>query len=144
MTAKAVTGRVVRLADIFHQRFAEAFRTVGVSDGVYGVLAALRLAGDPYRLTPSELTKSLMVTSGGMTAIIDRLEQQGYVERMPNPTDRRGVLVGLTAAGATLADRAMEAHAAVENELVAELSGQEQEQLARLLRRLLVAVDRSE
>src|ERR1044072_9596474 len=69
--AKAVAGRIVRLASLFHQAYATAFGALGLNDGDYGVLAALRRAGAPFELTPTELARQRMMTSGGMTAAID-------------------------------------------------------------------------
>jgi len=140
-TAKGITGRVVRLASIFQQSFGEAFAPLGINEGDYGVLAALRRAGAPFELTPTELARQRMMTSGGMTAALDRLERKGLLERAPNPNDRRGSLVRLTASGRATVDVAMERHAEVERELVASLSAGERERLTDLLRTLLVAVD---
>ncbi|HUR86260.1 MAG TPA: MarR family transcriptional regulator [Solirubrobacteraceae bacterium] len=140
-SAKEVAGRVVRLASLFGQAYAAAFSTLGLNDGDYGVLAALRRAGAPYELTPTKLARQRMMTSGGMTAAIDRLDRQGLVRRSPNPADRRGALVGLTAKGRKLADRAMELHAQAEQQLVGGLAKRERDQLARLLRKLLLSLD---
>jgi DNA-binding MarR family transcriptional regulator len=69
------------------------------------VLASLRRAGKPYRLTPTQLYNSLMLTSGAMTNRVDRLEAAGLVERLQDPADRRGVLVSLTKDGLKLIDK---------------------------------------
>ena len=82
-----------------------------------------------------------MMTSGGMTAAIDRLERKGFVGRSPNPNDRRGSLVGLTPTGIEVIDRAMAVHVDVEHELVATLDVKERDRLVALLRSLLLAVD---
>ena len=82
-----------------------------------------------------------MMTSGGMTPVIDGLERQGLVERVPNPADRRGSLVRLTSSGRKVVDRAMAMHAEAEQELVAGLGERERDQLERLLRKLLLSVD---
>jgi DNA-binding MarR family transcriptional regulator len=140
-TAKHVTGRIVRLASIFQDAFAAAFAPLGITDGDYGVLATLRRAGAPYRLTPTDLAKHRMMTSGGMTAAIDRLERRSLVARSPNPDDRRGSLVELTDAGRTTVDAAMALHAETEQRLVAALGATERHDLERLLRTLLLAVD---
>ena len=76
----------------------------------------------PYRLTPTELARHMM-TSGGMTALLDRVERKGFVARSPNPADRRGNLVGLTDDGLRVIDEAMAVHADVEHRLVAGLAG---------------------
>lgn len=140
-SGKAVTGRVLRLAALVQRRFGDVFETFDLTGTTYGVLVALRRAGDPDGLTPSDLSRELMVTSGGMTPVVDRLEQAGRVERVPNPADRRGALVRLTADGRALVDRAMEAHVATELELVEALTTEERSQLAALLRKLLLSVE---
>jgi DNA-binding MarR family transcriptional regulator len=140
-SAKAITGRIVRLAAFMQDRMGEAAAAHGLSNGGFGILAALRRSGPPFQLTPSELTRHLMVTTGGMTTMIDRLEAHGFVRRAPNPADRRGVLVGLTGDGLRTIEAAMEAHARVEHDLVDGLAARDRDQLARLLRILLLQVD---
>ena len=117
-SAKQVTGRIVRLASLFQQSYGQAFSSVMLSDGDYGLLATLRRAGAPYELTPTDLARHRMMTSGGMTAVIDRLERKGLVTRLPNPNDRRGSLVKLTDEGRRIVEAAMELHADVEHQLV--------------------------
>ena len=136
-SAKAITGRIVRLASIFQRRFGEAFADLDLTEGDYGVLVALRRSGEPFELTPTELARARMMTSGGMTAVIDRLDRRALVERLPNPADRRGSIVRLTPEGRAATDRAMEAHTAVEHELVTALDEHDRERLAGLLRILL-------
>jgi DNA-binding MarR family transcriptional regulator len=121
--------------------YARAFSELGLNDGDYGVLVALRRAGAPHELTPTELSRERMMTSGGMTAAIDRLERQGLVSRSANPKDRRGTLIRLTTAGRKAVDRAMEVHAQAERRLVAGLDSREQRQLSVLLRKLLLSVE---
>lgn len=140
-SAKAITGRIVRLSSIFQRRFGEAFAELDLTEGDYGVLVALRRSGPPFELTPTELARTRMMTSGGMTAVIDRLERRSLLERLPNPADRRGSIVRLTAEGRTAIDRAMEIHAAVEHQLIAALEDEDREHLAGLLRNLLRSND---
>ena len=139
--AKGVTGRMIRLASLFQQSYGDVFEPLGLNDGDYGLLAALRRAGAPFELTPTELARHMMMTSGGMTAAIDRLERKGFAVRVPNPADRRGSLVRLTDAGGEVIDEAMTQHVHTEHRLVAALDEQEQAQLRNLLRKLLRAVD---
>lgn len=137
--AKHVTGRVVRLAALFQQAFAEAFAPLGINEGDYGILAPLRRVGPPYALSPTELARHRMITSGGMTPALDRLERKGLVARRPNPDDRRSNLVVLTDAGLAVVDEAMSVHAAAEQRLVAALDESERAALTGTLRRLLIA-----
>lgn len=140
--AKQITGRVVRLAGLFQASFGEAFAPLGLSESDYGVLAPLRRAGEPFELSPTDLARSKMMTSGGMTAALDRLERKGLIARVANPADRRSNLVRLTDAGRERIDEAMTRHAAAESALVAALDDEERARLVTLLRRLLAGVDR--
>lgn len=101
--------------------------------GEFDVLATLRRAGAPHALSPTALYEAAMISSGGMTNRLDRLERAGLIERKPNPEDRRGTLVALTEAGFTLIDGLMTAHVENEKMALATLSRDEQEQLDRLL-----------
>jgi DNA-binding MarR family transcriptional regulator len=101
------------------------------------VLAALRRAGEPYELSPGRLLRETLVTSGTMTNRVDRLTARGLVERLPDPHDRRGVLVRLTVEGKAAVDGAFEALLAAEADLLAELPDEQRTQLAGLLRSLL-------
>jgi DNA-binding MarR family transcriptional regulator len=139
--AKHLTGRLIRLASLLQASYAQAFAPLGLNEGDYGVLAALRRAGAPYQLTPSDLARHQMMTSGGMTAAIDRLERKGLVARRPNPNDRRGSLVRLTDEGRKVVDRAMELQAEAESRLVQALDASERNTLEQLLRKLLLSVD---
>jgi DNA-binding MarR family transcriptional regulator len=140
-SAKEIAGRVIRLAGLFQQAYSETFSPLGLNDGDYGVLAPLRRSGEPFELTPTELAKHRMMTSGGMTAALDRLERRGLVVRVPNPNDRRGSLVRLTSSGREVIDVAMEQHVVTEQRLVAGLSALERSELATLLRKLLHAAE---
>ena len=141
VSGKEVTGRILRLAAIIERRFAEVFAAEGLKEGDYGVLAALRRSGAPFELTPTDLARSQMMTSGGMTAAIDRLEQRGFVERVSNPADRRGLLVRLTREGRKVIERAMARHVEAERELVGVLTRRERDDIVRGLRALLLAHD---
>lgn len=86
----------------------------------FDVLTSLRRAGDPYQLSPGQLLTQTLVTSGTMTNRIDRLAKKGLVERLPDPTDRRGVLVRLTVEGQDRADQALAGLLAQERAILAE------------------------
>ena len=101
------------------------------------MLAALRREGAPYELSPGKLLRETLVTSGTMTNRVDRLAARNLVERHPDPDDRRGVLVRLTAEGKDTVDGAFGALLAAEAELLADLPVRERERLASSLRRLL-------
>jgi DNA-binding MarR family transcriptional regulator len=140
-SAKEITGRIVRLSGLFQQALAAAFAPLGINDADYGILVALRRAGAPYELTPTELARQRMMTSGGMTAAIDRVERKGLVTRVPNPADRRGSLVRLTDEGVEIVNQAMVRQIDAEHALVSGLSAKDRDRLPDLLRTLLLALE---
>jgi DNA-binding MarR family transcriptional regulator len=131
-----IVGRVSRLARELEQRLEPVYREHGLEPGWHDVLATLRRSGPPYRLRPTEFTSTLMLTSSGTTKRLDRLEQAGLITRGPDPEDRRGTLITLTAAGRTLIDAVTEAHMENERRLLSALTEAEQRRLADLLRKL--------
>ncbi len=136
-----IIGRISRLARELEQRLEPVYREHGLEPGWYDVLATLRRSGPPYRLRPSEFSGALMLTSSGTTKRLDRLEQAGLIERAPDPGDRRGTLISLTAAGRKLVDAVSDAHLANERRLLATLTAAERRQLADLLRKLRLGLD---
>jgi DNA-binding MarR family transcriptional regulator len=131
-----IVGRVSRLARELEQRLEPVYREHGLEPGWHDVLATLRRSGPPYRLRPTEFTSTLMLTSSGTTKRLDRLEQAGLITRGPDPEDRRGTLITLTAAGRALIDAVTEAHLENERRLLSALTEAEQRRLADLLRKL--------
>jgi DNA-binding MarR family transcriptional regulator len=115
----------------------ECLRPFGISFGDYSVLRVLRNVGPPHRLSPSRLADVVLRTTGGMTKIVDRLERSGLVARMPDPADRRGVLVRLTRRGVTVSDRASAAYTAGRERVIARLDHDDVEVIDTALRRLL-------
>lgn len=136
-----VIGRTTRAARSLDRGLQEGFRPFDIAGWAFDVLATLRRSGPPFRLTPTKLSDTLMLSSGAMTNRLDHLECAGLIERLPDPTDRRGVLVALTAKGRALIDEAIAAHVANEHRLLAALSPEEQRTLAALLRKLLLSLD---
>ena len=135
--AVAVFSRISRLAKRLDLARREAFTAHAIESWEFDVLAALRRAGEPYELSPGRLLKETLVTSGTMTNRVDRLTARGLVERHPDPEDRRGVIVRLTADGLRAVDGAFEALLAAEAQLLTSLSARDQKKLAELLRTLL-------
>lgn len=134
-------GRMTRLASHLRKAIGKTFAEFGLQLGEFDVLATLRRSGAPYQLTPTELFKSMMVSSGTMTNRIDRLEHSGLVERIPDVRDRRGTLIQLTDKGLNLIDEAVTAHVENEHRILSDLSQQEKEALSDLLRKLLLSFE---
>ncbi|HEX8780903.1 MAG TPA: MarR family transcriptional regulator [Nocardioides sp.] len=133
----AVFSRISRLARHLDLARRDAFTAHGIESWEFDVLAALRRAGAPYELSPGRLLRETLVTSGTMTNRVDRLAGRGLVERLPDPRDRRGVLVRLTAEGRATVDGAFEALLAAEAAIITALPVRDRERLAGLLRTLL-------
>ncbi|MCM2391983.1 MarR family transcriptional regulator [Streptomyces sp. CWNU-1] len=136
----AVYGRIYRIARTMGDAVEKEYARFGVSRGEFDVLATLRRSGEPYTLSPRELSATLMLTTGGMTGRLDRLERAGLLTRNPCPDDRRALRVTLTDRGLELADGAVTAGLGVQHQkLGSALDTEEAEQLATLLRKLLGA-----
>jgi DNA-binding MarR family transcriptional regulator len=136
----ATMARVARLMEVartMEARIAANAAELGIDLAEGDVLFTLRRAGAPYRLSPSALSASLLVSSGTLTNRLDRLERKGLIRRVPHPTDRRSTEVELTPAAVKALDVAIHRHVASEQELLAALSDRERDQLDRLLRKLL-------
>jgi len=141
-----VINRLLRASQILQNRLDSVATVHGLSHkGDLDVLTALRRSGPSYELSPTSLARGAQLTSGGMTSRLDRLEAQGLVSRRPDPTDRRGVLVGLTEDGRRTADAAFDDLLAVEDGMLLALSETQRQILATELEQLLFSLgDRSE
>lgn len=136
-----VLSRVTRLARHLDRARRQVFLAHDLEAFEFDVLTSLRRAGPPYELSPGTLLVQALVTSGTMTNRIDKLEQKGLVERGPAPEDRRGVRVRLTAQGQERVDGALGSLLDHERSLLAELPEQDRQQLADLLRTLVLPFD---
>ena len=131
-----VLSRVSRLAHHLDRARKQAFAAHDLETWEFDVLSALRRTGSPYDLTPGRLVAETMVTSGTMTNRVDRLAERGLVERHPDPRDRRGVLVRLTASGRKTVDAALDELLDHEREILDALDSAEAKRLADALRTL--------
>ncbi len=136
-----VLSRVTRLARHLDLARRQAFAERDLETWEFDVLSALRRAGRPYELSPGRLVHETMVTSGTMTHRVDRLVAKGLVERLPDPADRRGVIVRLTEAGRSAVDAALAELLAKERRLLATLSAPDRRTLADLLRTVTAPFD---
>lgn len=137
-----VTGRVLRLAQAFESRRADHLADFDLTSADFDLLATIRRTQGSAGVNPSQILQSVMVSSGGLTKRLDRLEESGLTARHPDPDDRRGTLVRLTAAGEKLIDEVLPSVVTMEHEfLTQELSTSELEEAATLLRRLGIAAN---
>lgn len=140
-SSMAVFGRMLRIMKHLAKTRAEALASFGFRDGEFDVLATLRRAGAPYRLSPTQLYKSLMVTSGAMTNRLNRLEEVGSIVRVADPDDKRSMLVALSEEGLARIEQALLVHTQTQNSLLETLDASQQTQLKTLLSQLLVATE---
>jgi DNA-binding MarR family transcriptional regulator len=132
----AIFGRISRIAARMAPHMEALFANFGLERGEFDVLATLQRNGHPYRLSPTSLFTSLMLTSGGLTHRLKRLEAAGLVRRIPSPDDGRSLMVELTHEGYSLTKAAFEDDMRLESAWLAKLTAGQRRQLADLLRLL--------
>lgn len=133
VSPQGIIGRLTRLAQHLDEELTVVYRSWGLGEGEFDLLATLRRSGEPFELTPGELASSTLVSSGAVTKRVDRCLEKGWVTRRVSDKDGRGRVIALTQAGRALIDEAFTAHMANEQRLVASLGDLERSRLARLL-----------
>jgi DNA-binding MarR family transcriptional regulator len=136
-----IIGRIGRLSKHLDRSIQETVSGFSLNSGEFDVLATLLRSGQPYQLSPTELFNTLMISSGTITHRIDRLEQADLVKRIPDLSDRRGMLVQLTDQGFNVIGEAIEAHVANGHRLLTVLDDAERQALVQLLRKLLMSFE---
>lgn len=137
-SAMAVVGRILKLGKTLEKRAGMALKDSGIYYTDLDVLATLRRSGKPYELTPKELMQSVLITSGAMTALLDRLTKLKLIYRSPDEKDGRIKRACLTIKGKEVIDKAIEVRFKDAGESVEVLTKKEKEQLATLLKKLLL------
>ena len=137
-SAKMITSRILLLNDIILKSYNSIFNSLNIKYPMYVVLTTLRGSGEPFAMSPSAIYNMMVVSSGGLSKILNRLDEQGLVTRQIDPNDGRGVIVQLTDEGKAVIDKAMEIQERAEHRLVRCLSAEEQEMITVLLRKLVV------
>lgn len=137
----AILGRAYRLSTLVRPGIEATFAEFGLERGEFDVIGTLLRSGPPHRLTPTELYTLLMISSGGLTHRLDRLEKAALIRREKSARDGRSVIVALTEAGAVLAERAFRADMANEAAFLRGLDVAERDTLAGLLRKLVNSVE---
>ncbi|MDQ2836427.1 MAG: MarR family transcriptional regulator [Actinomycetota bacterium] len=140
VTAMAPIGRLHRATRLVSRSIREYFNEQDMQEWEFDVLATLRRAGSPYQLSPKDLVAVTMVGSSALTHRIDHLVKRNYVTREVDPSNRRQLLLTLTAEGRELVDQVVEGHIKNENRLLEGLDPAEREQLNLLLRKLLLSL----
>ncbi len=140
-SAMGVVGRILRLAARLQRRGEAILEPFNLTMWQFDVLATLRRAGKPFRLSPTQLMHAVMLYSGAMTNRIDRLETAGLVKREPDSSDRRGLQIALTSKGLELINRAIEARLQDAEDVVQLLNHRDRQSLGPLLRKLLGEIE---
>jgi DNA-binding MarR family transcriptional regulator len=141
LEVEALVQRVQKLNRYLRKRLDETLAEVGLAWGEWSVLGHLRLNGEPYRSSPGLLAKHDELSSGAMTNRLDRLEERGLIRRLPDPDDRRGILVELTEAGHQAWLESVGVQAAKEAAVAKALTERERDQLNRLLRKAVLSFE---
>lgn len=136
-----VVGRLIRLGNLLEARAEAVVKPFGLIYTDFDILATLRRSGEPYSLTPTELMQSVLLTSGAMTAAMNRLQDAGLIKRYRSEEDRRSLSAQLTPAGAALAEKAAEMRFKDALEVSKLLPKKEVGQLAHSLRALLIQLE---
>ena len=137
-----VLSRARRLDQLSRFWIEPVFEKHGLDTGEFDVLALLQRIGPPYALRPTELYRSLMITSGGLTDRLNRLAGKKLVRRVADPSDGRSLRVELTPLGLKTIRAAFEEDMRTEAELLATLTPGERKTLARLLGKILAVLER--
>jgi DNA-binding MarR family transcriptional regulator len=139
--AMGTIGRLGRTMALVGASVEEVFAAHGLTVADFDVLAALRRAGEPHELRPTDISRQLMLSPAGMTSRLDRLDAAGLVTRSPDPGDRRSWLIRLTAEGRQIVDAAVADHVANEERLLSPLTKAQRTALDDALRTLLAQFD---
>ena len=140
---EGIVERIQAIAKRLDKSMEQTVSQHGISYGEWKVLHSLRRAEPDYRSTPGRLSERLGLSSGAMTNRLDRLEADGLVRRLPDPNDRRSVVVELTEKGLERWREATGRQAEMEAGIASTLSPAEKKQLDRMLRRLLIEFERA-
>ena len=139
--AMGVVGRIMKLGKIFEKRASDALKSSGIHYTDLDVLATIRRSGAPYELTPKQLMESVLITSGAMTALLNRLAKLKLIYRAPDKNDGRIILAGLTEKGKQLIDKAIKIRFEEAKASVSSLSAKEYKLLSELLKKLTLSLD---
>jgi DNA-binding MarR family transcriptional regulator len=139
--AMAMIGRLYRLTHFLRTEVDNCHKAFGLRAGEFDVLATLLRSGEPWRLTPTVLFQSAMLSSGAMTNRLNRLEEAGLIRRIPDADDRRSLQVELTTQGKEKIDSAIEAHVSCLQQLAGSLSEQQGESLNTILKHWLATLE---
>lgn len=132
-----VVGRLLRISNLLQSQVTQVFKPYGLHYTDFDIMATLRRKGEPFELTPTQLSESVILTSGAMTAAIGRLEKASMVKRTQDKEDGRSRRVKLTAKGVRLVEETVSIRFELAAKNLEGLSPTEQKKLASLLKKML-------
>ena len=144
LEVEGIVDRIAGISRRLNRTMDETLAEFGLDSAEHKALSVLAQAGAPYRSTPGRLAERMDLSSGAMTNRLDRLEQAGLIRRLPDPDDRRRVVVELTDHGRETYRAAVGAQANKEALVTAALNDREKAQLNALLRQLMLEFERRE
>lgn len=134
-----LTKRIMVLASELNESTRGVLRELGLTAAEFDVIATLRRSGAPYRQKPSDLSRCLLLSSGGTSNVTNQLVRRGLVVREPDPDDGRGTQIRLTPEGVTLAEQAVKSSAAAQDAQWARIPAETVDQATTALRTLFRA-----
>ncbi|MEM6649328.1 MAG: MarR family transcriptional regulator [Pseudomonadota bacterium] len=132
-SAMAVVGRLLNIGQRLENRITERLKPYGLNYSDFDVLATLRRSGSPYELTPKALMQSVLLTSGAMTALLERLEKRELITRGTDEKDRRVRTAKLTHQGKDIVDQAIGERFDEAREAISFMTKDDQDKLAKTL-----------
>ena len=141
---EGIVDRIGGLNRRFHRALDETLAEFELDYAEWKLLGLLSREGEVYRSSPGRLARLMELSSGAMTNRLDRLEDAGLVRRLPDPDDRRGILVELTSKGKHVYEEAIGVQGRKEAFFASVLSKTEQKQLNALLRKIMIEFERAE
>lgn len=137
-------GRVNRLSTFYNNECEQLLMQYGLKRNEYEILCSLIYSGEPYILTPKEITAYAFKTPGAITNGLDNLEKKGFINRMPNKKNRRSTLVGLTKSGEELIRRIFPLLASLENHMLSVIENEKLTSMIEMLKELLIKYEELE
>lgn len=141
VSSLGIVVRVQMLGKLLQQRTSDALKKHGLKHWEYDVLSVLRRQGEPFEMPATDIARAALLTTGAMTTRIDGLEERRLVRRRQSKSDRRSVLVRLTAKGKSVVDAAIDSRLEDANRALARIPLKERRQMAANLRHLLLNIE---
>jgi len=132
-TPMAVVGEIWRAGERLRQEVLANWSDWGLDLAGADVILTLRRQGRGETLSPSALSKEMMLSTSAMTNRLDRLEKRGLIKRTMDPNDRRGLKIILSDEGFSLADKMLASHVETEERMLSKLTNSERDQIRSLL-----------